>query len=116
MNLAEVVGRYQGGQIEVQNQNEGYLYRGDIDSIAVVNGELKVTLKWLARGEGYPPLPKRWFKNDKQSISAALELYAASDVDNGRICLISAIVGETIILYPPGGSRLAPSKVEGLEV
>ena len=40
MNLAEVVGRYQGGQIEVQNQNEGYLYRGDIDSIAVVNGEL----------------------------------------------------------------------------
>ena len=120
----EIVAQYVGGQMEIQNQGEGYLYRGEIKSIAVENNELKVKFAWLAKGEGFPPLPKKWVKDDRLDYAASLEIYSASDIGSSghevggdsRFCLNSPIVGETCVLYPPNGSKLDPSKVEGLQL
>lgn len=116
----EILSRYVGGQIEIQNRNEGYLYRGEIATIAV-EGEgddatLRVTLKWMAKGEGFPSGPKRWVKDDDLTYGASLMIYSVSDIGDGRIALNSWIVGETTVLFPLGGSKLDSSKVEGLNL
>lgn len=115
---------YVGGQMEIQNEGEGYIYRGEIKTIAIENNELRAQFKWLAKGEGYPPLPHKWVKDDQLDYTASLEIYSVSNIGptghgtggSDRICLNSPIVGETVVLYPPDGSRLDPSKVEGLEL
>ena len=120
----QAVARFKGGQMEIQNQNEGYMYRGEIETIAVENNELQVKFAWLAKGEGFPPLPKKWVKDDRLDYAASLEIYSASDIGSSgydvggdsRICLDSVIVGETVVLYPPNGSKLDPVKVEGLQL
>lgn len=112
---------YVGGQMEIQNQGEGYLFRGEVESIAVEEGELRVHFAWLARGEGFPPVPNQWVKDDRPDYVASLEIYTASDIGPSagggasRIHLNSSIVGETAVLYPPDGSKLDRSRVEGLQ-
>jgi len=100
MDLVEEVKRYSGGQMEVQNEGEGYLFRGEIERIAVEGDELQVRFAWLAKGEGFPPLPERWVSSDRLDYSASLQIYSPSDIGDGRICLSSPIVGETVVLYP----------------
>lgn len=120
----QTVQRFKGGQMEIQNQNERYLYRGEIETIAVENNALQVKFAWLAKGEGFPPLPKKWVRDDRLDYAASLEIYSASDIGSSghetggdsRICLHSPIVGETVVLFPPNGSRLDPAKVEGLQL
>ena len=116
----QAVAKFTGGQMEIQNQGEGYLYRGEVESIAVENNELKVKFVWLAKWEGFPPLPKKWVKDDRLDYAASLEIYSASDIGAGteggnRLCLQSGIVGETVVLFPPDGSKLDRAKVEGIE-
>lgn len=119
-----VVARFTGGQMEIQNQNEGYLYRGEVKTIAVENNELRVKFAWLAKGVGFPPFPRKWVKDDRFDYSASLEIYSVADVGSSghdtcgdsRICLHSPIVGETVMLFPPNGSTLDPAKVEGLQL
>ena len=118
MNLRQDVKRYVGGQMETQNLSERYIYRGEIAAISIENDELKVRFAWLAKGEGYPPIPKRWVKDTDPAhidYSASLVAYAPCKVGEGRLAWHSAIIGETVVLFPPDGSRLDPSKVEGLE-
>jgi len=113
-----------GGQVEIQNQNEGYIYRGEIKTIAVEDNELRVGFVWLAKGEGFPPVPQKWIKDDRLDYVASLEIYSVSDIGSSghdvggdnRLCLSSLIVGEVVILYPPNGSKLDPAKVEGLQL
>ncbi len=119
----QIVERFVGGQMEIQNQDEGYMYRGEVKTIAVENSKLWVKFAWLAKGEGFPPIPQKWVKDDNLGYSVSLEIFSASDIgssghDTGgdnRICLISPIMGETVVLFPPNGSRLDPAKVVGLE-
>jgi hypothetical protein len=114
------VERFKGGQMEIQNQGEGYLYRGEVTTIAVESNELRVNFAGLAKGEGYPPLPQKWVKDDRLDYAASLEICSAINVDpssedgGNRLCLQLSIVGEIVVLYPPDGSKLDPSKVEGL--
>ncbi len=115
MDLSGKVRDYVGGQMEVQNPVEGYLFRGEIETISADNAELKIRFKWVAKGEGYPPLPKRWVKSDQLDYEARLGIYQISDIGDGRIALLSPITNETVVLFPPNGSKLDPSKVEGLE-
>ena len=112
----QAVAKFQGGQMEIQNQNEGYLFRGEVATIAVENNELRVKFAWLAKGEGFPPLPKKWVKDDNLDYGASLEIYHASEIGDGRLSLNSPIVGELAVLFPPNGSKLDPSKVEGLQL
>jgi len=120
----ETFARFVGGQMEIQNEQEGYLYRGEIATIAVKDGELKVRFAWLAKGEGFPPLPHRWVRDDVLDYAASFMIYRVSDIGSSggdvggdsRLCLDSFINGETAILFPPNGSMLDPAKVEGLEI
>jgi len=110
--------------MEIQNEGEEYLYRGEIKAIVVEDGELRVQFAWVAKGEGYPPLPSRWVNDTKLDYATSLEICSASNIgssghDKGggdRICINSPIVGEVIVLYPPDGSKLDPAKVEGLVI
>lgn len=113
---SEMLVKYVGGQIEIQNQNEEYLYRGEVKDITVENNELKVLFSWLAKGEGFPPFPNKWVKNDRLDYSASLEIYSPSYISDGRLCFNSFIVGEVVVLYPSNGSKLDPAKVEGLKL
>lgn len=112
--------RFKGGQLEVQNAQERYLYRGEIKDIKVEGGNLAVEFNWLAEGKGYPPVPEKWVNDEPRSYEASLEIYTISDIgpspDGGgnRLSLQSSIVGEIVVLYPPDGSKLDPTKVEGL--
>jgi len=120
----EAVERFKGGQMEILNEGEGYIYRGEVETIAVENDELRVRFVWLAKGEEFPPVPMRWVKSDNLDYALSLEICSASDIGpsggdvggDSRLCLNSSIVGETVVLYPPNGSKLDPSKVEGLEL
>ena len=107
--------KFVGGQLEVQNRNEGYLYRGEIATVGIKGEDLVATLNWNARGEGYPPIPTRWV-NDTEHLSygANLSIYEVVQNDRERLTLSSGITGEITVLFAKGGSRLAPSKVEGL--
>jgi len=115
MDLKDRVASYVGGQMEIQNQNEGYMYRGEVAEICVENNELRAKFKWLAKAEGFPPLPTGWVKDDRLDYSASLEIYSPSDIGDGRIALHSPIVGEMVVLFPQNGSKLDPAKVEGLD-
>ena len=110
-----VLEKYHGGQMEVQNPVEKYLYRGEIESITVEENELRVKYAWVARGEGYPPLPNKWVKDSHVNYNASLEIYSVKDEGN-RIIMQSHITNEIVVLFPRGGSRLDPKKVKGLSL
>ncbi len=111
-----------GGQIEIQNQQEEYLYRGDIKEAKVENNELHIILAWCAKGEGYPPFPNRWIKvNNIPEYAAGLQIYSVKDIGPGReggsrILLESAITNEVVTLFPRDGSKLEISRVEEPEL
>lgn len=121
---AELAAQFVGGQAEIQNENEGYIYRGEIESVTVEGDEFVIRFAWLAKGEGFPPLSTGWVRDDELDYGANLGIYAISDIGpsgdevggSSRMCLNSWITGETVVLYPPDGSKLDPAKVEGLEI
>lgn len=112
----EMLQKYVGGQMEIQNTIEQYIYRGEIKTIAVINNTLKVKFNWVAKGDGFPPIPHKWVKEDTLDYGLGLEICAVSDIGNDRLCLDAHITGELCVLYPLGGSKLDPAKVEGLKV
>jgi hypothetical protein len=94
-----------GGQIEVQNEGERYIYRGEIKTAVVEANEVRITLNWMAKGEGYPPIPTSWVVENRLDYTASLEIYTVSDIGSGseggrRLCLNSLIIGELVVLYP----------------
>jgi hypothetical protein len=113
-----------GGQMEIQNPNENYIFRGKIKTIAVVGEDLVAKFTWLAKGKGDLPVPEGWVKDDKLDYSINLGTCSVSNIGpsdgeiggGDRICITSPIVGENLVLYPPDGSKLDPAKVEGLGV
>ena len=111
----EVLAHFKGGELEIQNEDEGYVYRGEIKDIEVVDRSVKVKFVWLAKGtDGFPPLG--WVRDEKLDYAASTDLYFASPYDDGRILMHSPIVHELAVFFPPDGSRLDPAKVEGLKL
>lgn len=107
---------FKGGQMEIQNQSEGYIYRGEIKDITIEDNDLKVEFNWLAKGEGFPPIPKSWKNDTHLDYAASLEIFSVTDIGLERICLCSHITNETVVIFPPSGSKLDPKKVEGLQL
>jgi hypothetical protein len=111
-----------GGQMEIQNSNENYIFRGEIKTIAVVGENLVAKFAWLAKGKGDLPMIEGWVKDDDLDYSINLGICSVNNIGSSdgeigggdRICITSPIVGEIIVLYPPNGSKLDPAKVEGL--
>ncbi len=118
----QLLATFIGGQFEVQNINEGYIYRGEIKTAEVIDGELSMTFIWMAKGEGFPPIPLGWVNDSKLTYDASLEIYTASDIGpgreggNNRLCIQSSFIGELGVFYPPNGSKLDPARVKGLEL
>jgi hypothetical protein len=112
----EKAGTYVGGQMEIQNDQEGYIFRGEIAEAVVFKGELKVRFSWLAKGEGFPPIPTRWVKDNNLDYSASLEIYGVSDIGDGRLALNCPYTGELVVLFPPDGSKLDPNTVVDLQL
>jgi len=68
-----------------------------------------------AKGEG-SPFPSRWVNDTNLTYTASLLIYGVSDIGDGRICLQSSITSETVMMFPRDGSKLDPSRVEGLNL
>lgn len=114
----QTVERFRGGQMEIWRDNENCLYRGEIESIAVEDNELRVRFAWLAKREGFPPFLKKWVKDDHLDYAANLTVYSVSNIGfgfdgNRKLGLRLVFVNETIMLFPPNGDKLDSSDVEG---
>jgi hypothetical protein len=68
----ESLQKYVGGQMEIENRNEGYLYCGEIETITLTHENLRVRLKWNAKMDD----DHNWVKDDKLDLEG----------DNGAIC------------------------------
>jgi hypothetical protein len=116
---SEILARFVGGQAEIQNSEENYVFRGEIEAIVIEEDELKIKFKWL----GNSPLRQiKWTKSTKLDYAISLAVCGAHDIGAGsegggsRIRIDAQIVGEIIALFPPDGSKLDPAKIEGLEI
>lgn len=102
-----------GGQLEVQNASEGYLYRGEISAAKLREEgdslELVVGFSWFAKMES----DSGWSVAEPEPYTISLLIYSVSDIGQGRISLSSSITGEQATIFPPDGSKLDPSKVRG---
>lgn len=107
--------RFKGGQLEIQNQAENYIYRGEIENVVVEEETVKVRFAWIAKGKGGFP-PQGWIKDDKRDYRAGTLIYSASDIGDDRVAMNSFVNGEMAVFFPPDGSKLDPAKVEGLEL
>jgi len=111
-----ILEKYAGGQMEIQDQTEEYLYRGELKSISIKDDGIHVEFVWVAEGKGFPPFPHRWVNINTLKYVAGLYVYMPSNIGDGRIALQSQISNELVVLYPPDGSKLDIAKIEGLEI
>ncbi|MFC1721758.1 hypothetical protein ACFL0Z_02500 [Patescibacteria group bacterium] len=116
----EVLSKYVGGQLEIQNKIEEYLFRGEIANASVTDGEdkeLKIQFRWIAKGDGYPPLPTKWVNHEDTNYAVSLMTANHTDQGNGRLVVQTGFVSnELLVFLPPSGSKLDPKKVEGLQL
>ncbi|MBX4190948.1 hypothetical protein KW794_02565 [Candidatus Saccharibacteria bacterium] len=113
----ELLERYIGGDFEVQNSTEGNLFRGPIKAAKVEDGDIILELDWFAKNDGGPNRPApTWTADETRTYKASLFIYSVSDIGAERICIQSFITNELGVLFPPGGSKLDPTKVAGLAV
>lgn len=111
-----------GGQLEIQNPSEGYLYRGEIAQAEVVGNDLKVRFAWIAKNDGGPSRPSpEWTVHDTFEYDLNLLIYRASDISMGRIGINSSFIGELAVFFPKGYTnldgeekKLERSRVKGL--
>ena len=110
----EILAQYVGGDMEIQNEEEDYLFRGLIKKIGIEDRTIKVEFEWLAKSDGGRLSPGEWSKDKKTDYQMNLTIFAPSDIGERRLCFISSIVGELVVIFPPDGSHLDPKKVKGL--
>lgn len=118
----ETLAPFIGGQLEIQNRTEDYLFRGEIARVEVVDGNVKVRFAWLARNDGTPIRPNaEWTASDRFDYEASLEIYSVREPDqDGRVFMMSNIVDELGVFFPRGYAphgepcQLDRSKVKGL--
>lgn len=108
----QLLAHYVGGQLEVQNLSEGYIYRGEIERAWVEKDELKVRFKWFAQMKKVGG----WQTVGKLDYSVSTFLVSATNIGDNRIFYNVMGTGESGTFFPPEGSRLDPSKVEGLQL
>ena len=99
-------------EIEIQNPDKSYLYRGRIKDICVVGDDMCVKLAWLARGVGYPLIPKSWVKDDKTFYNAPLLMAKITRQPDLKRILLQLVSSEIVLLFQE--STFDTSKVEGL--
>lgn len=108
----EVLAPFVGGQLEVQNQIEEYLYRGEIASIKVENDSLNIKFTWLAL---LGP-DRKWRKTENTDYSVSLQIISVSDIGEGRLHFSVMYISERSTLFPADGSKLDPKNIIGLDL
>lgn len=108
----EVISRYEGGQLEIQNPSEDYLYRGEVEKAWVDDGTMYVRFKWIAKMDA----DGMWHSDPGLDYAVSLEIASASEIGDNRIHYSVMFVGEHGTFFPPNGSRLDPSRVVGLKL
>lgn len=104
-----------GGEVEIQNQIEGYLYRGEIAEVKVEGENLVIKFAWSAKNRGGPnDLNPDWDNETNLDYSASLAIYVPSDIGEGRMAFTSFITNETAVLFPADGSKMNPERIQGL--
>ena len=116
----DVLAAFIGGQLEIQNQDEDYICRGEIKNAEVKCGVLVIDFSWVAEGEGFPP--RGWHAGRNLHYEASLDIFAgglvgpSSEGGGSRFTMMSMFIGETVTFFPPDGSKLDPATVKGLKL
>ena len=108
----EILQRYEGGELEIQNSSEHYIYRGEVDRAWVEGTDLRVRFKWLAKADE----DFKWHSQDNLDYAVSLEVTSVSQIGFDRIHYSVMFIGESGTFFPPEGSKLDPSKVIGLQL
>jgi len=116
--LGRLLPTYVGGELEIQNGKESYLYRGEVAKAEVDGDDIKVKFAWLAKGKdvqrGIPAPVGGWIVDTDLFYEVSLVIATPSQIGEGRLCLNVPITGELATFFPPNGSKLDKDKVEGL--
>ena len=100
---------------DIETQEDGDIYRGPISSIRLENGRVRIESPWTARMEGGMSSGGLWKNWEVYPFSVNAELCPPQDIGNGRIQFSMPGLGFGVI-FPKGGSKLDPKKVEGLQL
>lgn len=113
----EVLSRFVGGQLEIQNENEGYLYRGEVAEVQMDEiGTLKVKFAWQAKmaEDG------QWisYKDPGYGVSLWVDkknnrpMSTVVDMGDGRLVIRVMVIWEVLTFFPPDAEdKLDPAKV-----
>lgn len=115
----ELLAKYTGGQLEIQNSNEHYLFRGEIERAWVEpggmddKGTMHIRFKWLAKmGEDF-----KWHASDESlDYSITIAVTNFSEISDQRIVYSAMYIWERGAFFLPTGSKLDPSEIEGLVI
>ncbi len=110
----ELVRRFTGWQMEVKaDGREHYLYRGQIKTIAIESGVLRVMFAWLAKRLG-----GRWVNDTGVDYRVDVENIFAHEfreLSEGRFYYHQMFTDEGVTLFPPNyPSNLERNQVDGL--
>lgn len=111
-----------GGQVEMASYVRGRIYVAAINRIAVEGNELRLGFSWVLKGEGYPPYPKRWVRDDEMnSYNLKLEGCTIADIGpgmdgGGNQGFIQCQGGyyTSLIFYPLDGPKFDSVRLEKL--
>ena len=95
---------------DVETQEDGYVYRSPISGVEMRNGMVHFEAPWAARMED-----GKWKNWPVYPLSVNASTSQPSDMGSGRIQFNMPFLGFGVI-FPKGGSKLDPSKVEGLNL
>ena len=96
-----------GGDLETHE--DGGVYRGPIELIELKDGYVRFRSPWVAKFDEKTGTWKNWHITSC-GITAECK---PNDIGNGRIQFTMIMLGFGII-FPKGGSKLDPARVEGL--
>jgi len=116
----EILKKYIGGQMEIQNIKAAKFLRGEIRSITIEQGKLLVEFSWLAELSS----GNRWIKYQNLKYETNFQSGCVKNVGpspkhiGGDDRLLLSPLGdedEIATLFPVNGSKLDPTRVEGLQ-
>jgi len=99
-----------GGDLE--SQEDGMVYRGPLSEMKVVGDNIRFISSWMARMNPETCEWKKWHIN---TLYVNKDMSKPQDLGDGRVFFQMPYLGVCTI-FPKGGSKLDPARVEGLDV
>jgi len=107
---AELVVPFVNGQIEIQNMDGRYLFRGQIATIDVTDQTFVVTLAWMAENIAFP-YGVQWLKDNNLTYEVFIRLHSIR-AEETRLVIIFPLIREIVTLFMQDTSMLDPSVIE----